>query len=139
MLLDVSSLRKALAQLAQGLANYSTQPQNELLRDGVIQRFEYCYELAHKMLKRYLEKTEASGDTVDALSFPDMVRLGFERGLLAQSFDVWQLYRTARNTTSHGYNAHKAAEVFAIIPAFLADAEFLLAQLEARLGLIDAT
>lgn len=134
MLLDVSSFEKALAQLAQGLNSFDSHPHDELLRDGVIQRFEYCYELAHKMLKRYLEKTEASGDAVDALSFPDLVRLGFERGLLAQSFDVWQLYRTARNTTSHGYDAHKAAEVFAIIPQFLVDAEFFLAQLKTRVA-----
>ena len=43
MALDTTSFRNALAQLASGLA----EARAELVRDGVIQRFDYSYELSH--------------------------------------------------------------------------------------------
>ena len=42
--LDLSPLRTALASLDLALA----QSKNEFIRDSVIQRFEYCYELSWK-------------------------------------------------------------------------------------------
>ena len=47
MALDTTSFRNALAQLASGLAEARAEPGRELVRDGVIQRFEHSYELSH--------------------------------------------------------------------------------------------
>jgi hypothetical protein len=49
MTLDIRSLIKALASLQEALAEYKKHP-NHFMRDSCIQRFEYSYELAHKML-----------------------------------------------------------------------------------------
>lgn len=127
MALDLTSLRNAVRRLSEGLATAKTAPANELLRDGAIQRFEYTYELSHRMLRRYLTATEPSPDVAERLSFPDLVRLASQRGLLKGDWETWHRYRTARGTTSHTYDSAKAAEVFAIVPAFLAEVEFLLA------------
>ena len=132
MALDTSPLGKALAQLAQGLIEARAEPGRELLRDGVIQRFEYSYELSHKLLRRFLEQTEASPDQLDGSSFADLVRLGSERGLLRNGWDVWRTYRAARGTTSHTYDSAKAEQVFALVPAFLEDARALLEAIEQR-------
>jgi len=130
-MLELQPLRNALMQLADGL-NLASQPGSpEIVRDGVIQRFEYCYELSWKMLRRYLELTESDPHSVDRLSFGDLIRLGFERGLLKSSFDTWAGFRRARGTTSHAYDRIKAEEVFKEIPAFYLEAEFLLKRLEA--------
>ncbi|MBH0619321.1 nucleotidyltransferase substrate binding protein, partial [Salmonella enterica] len=115
-----------------GLAAARAAPGDELMRDGVIQRFEYTYELSHKSLRRSLEETEPAPEAIRELSFPGLIRLGAERGLLRNSWDVWTDHRKARGTTSHTYDSAKAAEVFARIPAFLEDARALLAALEAR-------
>jgi nucleotidyltransferase substrate binding protein (TIGR01987 family) len=80
--LDLTSLNNAISQLEQGLKAASADAKDQLKRDGVIQRFEYTYELSHKMLKRFLEATEASSQTIDAMSFPDLIRTASERGLL---------------------------------------------------------
>ena len=102
---------------------------SELLRDGVIQRFEYTYELSWKMLKRYLEATLPNPEEVDGMTFQALIRTGSEQGLLLTCWDRWVDYRKARGTTSHVYDGEKAREVFAIVPAFLQEARFLLGRL----------
>ncbi len=77
---DMNPLENAVRQLAAGLAAANAAPDNELLRDGVIQRFEYTYELSHKTLRRYLAATEPSPEIPEDLSFPNLIRLGSERG-----------------------------------------------------------
>lgn len=133
MALDLSPFRSAVAQLASGLAAAQAAPGDDLMRDGVIQRFEYTYELSHKFLRRFLQETEPAPEQLRELSFPALIRLGSERGLLVNGWDVWTDHRKARGTTSHTYDGAKAAEVFARIPAFLEDARALLAALDRRL------
>ena len=49
--IDFSSLEKAAASLKQALER---PPKNDLERDGVIQRFEYTFELCWKFIRRLL-------------------------------------------------------------------------------------
>lgn len=130
--LDFSPLERAVAQLRDGLAEHAALPANKLMRDGVIQRFEFTYELSHKMLKRYLETTASNPSAIDELSFQSLIRTGHEQGLLQNSWDVWAAYRHARSITSHVYDENKALQVLAQVPAFLAEAEFLLKRLLER-------
>ena len=130
--LDLSSLKNALTSLNEALNARKEQSDNLFIRDASIQRFEYTYELACKMLKRYLEMTEANPAEIDQMSFPTLIRTGAEKGLLKNSWDKWSYYRTARNLTSHTYNEVKAVEVCQIIPDFFEEASFLYEQLHKR-------
>ena len=136
--LDFSSFEKAIFQLENSLEYYDSDlvqkdPQLMLhMRAAAIQAFEYTYELAWKMLKRYLEMTEPNPAEIDQMSFPDLIRLGCERGLLLSDVSVWKIYRKERGTTSHTYNLKKALEVFAKLPAFTQEAKFLLDNLQKR-------
>jgi len=132
--LDLSSLVKALSSLNEALQAYQKQNDNLFIRDATIQRFEYSYELARKMLKRYLEMTESNAEEIDQMAFANLIRTGAERGLLLNSWDKWSLYRNARNLTGHTYNESKAVEVCQIIPDFFIDAQHLLKQLETRVA-----
>ncbi len=129
-MIDLSSLHRALATLDEALAAHARAPEDKFIRDACIQRFEYSYELSHKFLRRYLAATEPA--EIAELSFPDLIRLGFARGLLAQSWDVWAAFRTARNITSHAYDENKANEVMDVLPDFVAAAHHLAAQIKAR-------
>jgi nucleotidyltransferase substrate binding protein (TIGR01987 family) len=129
-MIDISSLKHALATLDEALAARVQAPEDKFIRDACIQRFEYSYKLAHKMLRRFLEAAEPAG--VRELSFPNLIRLGYQRGLLAQSWDVWMEFREARNATSHTYDEAKAAGVVAKIPAFAAAARFMATQIDAH-------
>jgi len=76
MKMDLSSFERALTSLEKALAvskdveffsNLNPDQQNTL-RAGVIQNFEFTYELAWKFIKRFLEKDLGSAE-VDGLPF----------------------------------------------------------------------
>ncbi|OYV41755.1 MAG: hypothetical protein B7Z81_00525, partial [Acidocella sp. 20-61-6] len=75
-MIDLTPLHRALATLDTALAARGQAPADALIRDACIQRFEYSYELTHKFLRRYLETSEPAG--VHQLSFPNLIRLGYE-------------------------------------------------------------
>ena len=129
--IDYSPLRKAVDRLKEGLAALGREPGNTLYRDAVIQRFEFTYGLCASMMERYLMRSS----TVlleQKLTFPSLIRTASEAGLLKSGWDVWFEFRKARNLTSHVYNEEVAQQVVAEVPAFAAEAEFLLKELEQR-------
>jgi len=48
----------------------------------LIQRFEFTYEISHKMLCRYLEASSANPAEFDKADFQYLIRTANERGLL---------------------------------------------------------
>jgi nucleotidyltransferase substrate binding protein (TIGR01987 family) len=131
MQIDLSSFRKALDGLDKGLARTEAAMDDELLRDGAIQRFEYSYELAWKSMRRVLEAEAAYPEEVDALPFRDVIRLGAEKGIIENPED-WFSFREERNISSHTYDEAKAAAVYAMARRFAPAARILLARLEVR-------
>lgn len=132
MTLDISSFEKAVTRLTEGLARYQQDINDDQIRDGLIQRFEFTYELSHKILKRYLESASATPDLYDQMPFQDLIRSGNEQGLLLGDWPSWKKYREMRGKTSHTYDETKALEVVGVVPAFLAEVVFLRDQLRQR-------
>jgi nucleotidyltransferase substrate binding protein (TIGR01987 family) len=130
--IDLSPLERAINRLDEGWARYQRDVSDLQIRDGLIQRFEFTYEISHKMRKRYLEFTSATPTQYDAMSFADLIRSGNEHGLLLGIWPDWKRYRDMRAKTSHSYNEDIASEVVAGILPFLAEARHLLAQLKAK-------
>jgi len=132
--LDATSLGNAVERLREGLARHQRESADEQLRDGLIQRFEFTYELSHRMLRRYLRETAASPEDIDQMTFADLIRAGNAQGLLRGEWAAWRQFREMRARTSHTYNADAAAQVVAAIPAFLGEVEHLYAELQRRLA-----
>ncbi|GBR74091.1 putative nucleotidyltransferases [Candidatus Termititenax aidoneus] len=130
--LDLSSFAKAVKTLKEALAEHAKDKTNLFVRDSVIQRFEYTYELSHKMLKRFLLYSEFSGQDIAEMVFSNIIRTANEKGLLLNNLEKWEEYRKIRNMTSHTYDEIKAKLVVAIVPEFLQEAVFLLEQLQQR-------
>lgn len=135
--LDLTAYVRALAALDRGLLRWADAPGDEELRDACIQRFEFTFELAWKMLKRRLERDLPNAAELDSMSYRGLIRLGVETGLL-RAAEPWFLYRDRRNITSHTYDAAKAAEVAGVIPDFADDARALLTALQQRAAQEDA-
>lgn len=130
--LDLSPLLNAVNRLAEGLTRYEMDIADTLIRDGLIQRFEFSYEISHKMLKRYLEAVSPTPEQFDAMAFADLIRSGNEQGLLLSDWSQWRKYREMRSKTSHTYDEEVAIQVVQGIPAFLEEARYLLKQLQER-------
>ena len=130
--LDLTPLVNARLRLAEGLARYQLDIHDAQIRDGLIQRFEFTYEISHRTLKRYLETVSATPGEYDTMPFADLIRSGNEQGLLRSGWPVWKGYREMRSKTSHTYDEGTAIEVASGIPDFLEEACYLLAQLQQR-------
>ena len=113
MTLDISSLTSAIKRLDEGMARYLLDTSDTQIRDGLIQRFEFTYELSHKMLKRYLESASPSPGEFDAGDFPYLIRSANEQGLLLGDWPKWKQYRDMRAKTSHTYDEDVALAVVA--------------------------
>jgi len=130
-MLDLSSLDKALSSLKRAILRAEANPKDEELRDATIQRFEYSFELCWKMLKRQIEADSANPSAVDAMSFRELMREGFERGYIANPED-WFVFRENRNTVAHVYDESKAKIVYQSALKFETIAHALLSKLRAK-------
>ncbi len=137
--LDLGALRSAVASLEDGLevvrdtgwfSQQSSKVQNTLVA-GVIQNFEFVYEVGFKMLRRQIEREAASPTEVDESNFRDVLRVAAEKGLIGD-VEAWFRYRQMRNITAHTYDHEKAQRVYEGTLVFIDDARALLANLEAR-------
>jgi nucleotidyltransferase substrate binding protein (TIGR01987 family) len=131
---DPSAFEKAIQRLDEGLQRYQQDITDTQIRDGLIQRFEFTYELSHKMLKRYLEFASPTPEQYDGMAFQDLIRSGNEQGLLLGEWPHWKGYRDMRSKTSHTYDEAVALNVVAGIPDFLEEARFLREKLRERLA-----
>ena len=126
--LNLESLEKAIEQLKSGLNQSHADPDNELLRDGVIQRFEYTMDLSWKMIQRYLKHIAQVEDSAIRTK-KDLFREAGRLGLIA-NVEAWFGYYEARNETSHTYDPQIAESVFEQAELFLPDAVSLLEALK---------
>jgi nucleotidyltransferase substrate binding protein (TIGR01987 family) len=137
-MLDLSSLQKAVASLraALGVASSApemskmSEPAKDTIRAGVIQNFEFTYELCWKFLKRWLGDSLGSV-YVDGVNRRELFRLAAEHHLI-DDVESWMEYHDSRNETAHTYDKKTAQEVFESAKKFIKDAEILLANLEKR-------
>ena len=128
---SVNSLREAIAVYHKAESvNPVDMPVLKVLRAGVIQNFEITYELAWKMMKRWLEKNVRAG-LVSGKPQIELYRRAAEYGLIADVED-WMRFHRARNQTSHVYGETLAVEVLALAVLFHPFVEALSAYLEAN-------
>src|SRR5581483_8628262 len=136
MALEFSSLKKAVAAVETAVRVYTdsgnnkrTHEEQEVLRAGAIQAFEFTYELCWKFMKRWLETNVSP--SVDGITRKELFRLAAENQLIAD-VEAWMEYHQSRNQTSHIYDPDVAEDVYASVELFLTDAKRLVAALEKR-------
>lgn len=130
---NISPLEAALQRLKEGLADYGKNPDYDLIRDGLIKRFEFTYGTACKILARYLEYASAGNDEVRQMSFPTLIRTANEHNLLQGDWSDWKEFRDMRNKTSHTYDLAIAKQVVEGIPRFIEEADWLCHKLRKNL------
>ena len=106
-----SNFNKALMKLSEAIGYVKNKPKeevlDEILKDGIIQRFEYTHELAWNVMKDFLLEI---GD-VTLYGSKDATREAFKTELIKDE-DVWMEMIKSRNKTSHTYNEEIAQEIY---------------------------
>lgn len=87
---------------------------NPLAIDGSIQRFEFSFELAWKLLKKVLMDLEG----IEALSPKKTLQFAFKLGWI-ESESAWLLMLNDRNLTSHTYREECAQEIYSHLAGHL--------------------
>ncbi len=80
---------------------------NDLEKEGVIQRFEYTFELSWNTLK---DRLEYDGVVMDSVTPRNVIRTATSTGLVADG-QAWINMLEDRRNTSHRYDAELLDEV----------------------------
>nr|DAG53519.1 MAG TPA: nucleotidyltransferase-like protein [Caudoviricetes sp.] len=99
-------LTAAVTRLREALDDYKKMPIDSI-RDGTIQRFEFCTELAWKTMREYLLDQGYS----EINSPKSVIRQAYAFGMIDDE-KAWIALQTDRNMTSHVYDESTAKEIF---------------------------
>ena len=139
MKLDLSSLQKAIESLEKtikvarnkALAAELNEDAKDAIKAGVIQNFEFTYELCWKFMRRWLRENAAVEEAEYPRTRKELFRLAARSGLIKEPLS-WFSYSDARNLTSHTYDEDKAETVYETAVGFIEDAKYLMERLQER-------
>jgi len=124
--IKVINFRNALQRLKESVVELEKGGASDVVRDGVIQRFEFTYELAWKTTKEYLE----DNGIVDKNSPKAVIKEAYAQKLISNEPN-WLLMLDDRNKTAHVYNEQLAQDIAGRITSrYIHEFELLLQELE---------
>jgi len=100
---------QALRRLEEALA----KPEDPIVRDACIQRFEFTFEMAWKAVQSY-----ALAEGVECVSPRDCFRTAFRLGLV-ESDPRWMAMVEDRNRTSHTYHEEIAQTIYQALRGYM--------------------
>lgn len=112
---------QALSRLEDALA---MSPENDLVKAGCIQYFEFCFELAWKSVKIVSSLLALP----DCLSPKACLKLAFAQGWIGDE-QGWLEMLDARNRMSHTYDAKEALKIYDGLVSYLPEFRKLLSSL----------
>jgi nucleotidyltransferase substrate binding protein (TIGR01987 family) len=138
MTLELGALEKAIDSFEKAIYAVHTAPHipgldEDILntvKAGVIQNFEFTYELCWKFIKRWLE-TNYGPSFAEGVHRRELFRQAAENGLI-DDVALWMDYHQSRNLTSHTYDQGVADDVFEAALTFLPAAKQLLEAIARR-------
>ena len=138
-MLDFSSLKAGINSLQESIevisrytqANPSKDtPEFRTFRAGVIQNFEFTYELSWKAMRAWLAENLGK-TTVDGITRKELFRLAAEHKLI-ENVEPWFEYHYQRNQTPHTYEEKTATEVYSVVSEFLQQSKNLSSRLNEK-------
>lgn len=117
--IQISQLKQAIERLEEALK----LPPTQIHKDATIQRFEFTFELAWKVMQGL-----ANEKGLETASPKDSIRTAAQLSLI-ESVETWFGFLDARNLSSHIYNEEIANEVYHQIKKFLPEVKKLLSRL----------
>lgn len=121
MKVEYKELDKAVTKLEEALK----RPKDEFIRDSVIQRFEFCVELAWKTSKKTMGTNSSA---------PKEVIREMAQNAYIINVDLWLKAVDMRNLSSHTYKEDLAEVVYNFANSFLPELKSLVAILKDKLS-----
>ena len=106
-----NNYQKAFGLLQAAVSLGQTRALTDLEKEGIVQRFEYTWELAWKLLKDYLEH---NGVVLDTITPSAVIKAAFAAKLITQAA-IWLQALDARNKMSHTYDTKILEDSIAFI------------------------
>ncbi len=128
---NLTSFENAVNSLIKILERWNLDKTDDIVRDSMIQRFEYTFSFSVKIMNRFLDLQSYEG--INKLTFNEIIRKSNQYGIIKSNLETWDNYRQKRNMTSHAYDENVAKDVIAIIPDFKDEAIYLLNRLKEKL------
>lgn len=120
----LENFSKALNRLKEALK----EKESPLSIDGTIQRFEFTFEMAWKVLKKFLYY-----DGIDTKSVRECIKKAYQTDYIDNE-EVWLSILEDRNLTSHIYNENQAKTIYdRIISKYIKEFEILENKLKEKL------
>ena len=136
--LDITALtsaRQAYTNMMRRAEETERKDENELefyefesVQAGLIQHFEFSYELSWKFMERFFVREGLSTKMTRKALFREALKFQ-----LILDFDEWVKYNDARNRTSHTYDEVTAEEVYLIAKEFFHEFKRFITALESLL------
>ena len=101
---------KALQTLEDAVETGKTREFNNLEKQGVIQAFEFTFELAWKVMKDYLSYQ----GIIPITGAREAIREAFQNSLIVKG-QIWMEMLESRNLTSHTYNEKTADDILELV------------------------
>ena len=120
---EIELFSLALDRLDEALDVADRDPANTVVRDGLIKRFEFTYEMAIRCLRYRLR--QGAHPNAGQFGYRTIVRFAADAGLV-QDPEAWIVFTNSRQNTTHDYNEPVAVGVAATIPNFARHARLLL-------------
>ena len=98
--------KKALATVKSGVELAAKRELSDLEKQGLIQGFEFTFELAWNVMKDYLQE---QGIT-EIIGSKGSIRHAFNKGIIEEG-QIWMDMIKARNVSSHTYHEETAEEL----------------------------
>jgi nucleotidyltransferase substrate binding protein (TIGR01987 family) len=98
--------KKALGIMTNAKKLAASQELSDLEKQGVIQGFEFTFELAWNVMKDYLEEQGIN----DIIGSKNAIRYAYKNGLIKDG-EIWMEMITSRNISSHTYDEETAEKL----------------------------
>ena len=118
-----AKLEKAIKSFDDAISNYDGI--DDVYRDGIIQRFEYCVEICRKCIKSYMEYESILCESVS----PKFIIKIAHKYKIIENLDIRIDFLDSRNKLSHLYNEIESQNIF----EFIQENQFVFDKLKSNL------